>query len=329
MGFRPCRDDADLWMREMNDHYEYMAVIVDDLLVFSKLPQEILTFLTEVEGFELKGVGIPEYYSGADLEYDEKHGYWIYSAKTYIKSVCERIEKLLQIKLKNYGSPMEPGDHPEVDETDLLFGSEIAVYQMLIGCAQWAVTLGRMDVQFATNTLARFGASPRDGHRKRALRLFGYLKHFIKAGIHLDFYPLDLSSIEFTNNDWKDLYPDAEEYVSEHIPEPKNSIPLQLSVMVDASHADDFVTRRSVTGYVILIGNAIIKWYSKRQNTVESSTYGSELVAMIIETEALLKMRYKLRMMGLLFELTSNLLCDNYAVILNTQLPSSSFKKET
>ena len=98
--------------------------------------------------------------------------------------------------------------------------------------------------------------------------------------------------------------------------------------MVDASHADDLVTRGSVTGYLILIGNAFIKWYSKRQNTVESSTYGSELVAMRISVEALLEIRYKLRMMGLKFEDTSNLLCDNYAVILNTQLPTSNLKKK-
>ena len=54
MGFRSCKDDTDLWKREMKDHYEYVAVIVDDLLVLSKLPQEILSFLTEEEGFELK-----------------------------------------------------------------------------------------------------------------------------------------------------------------------------------------------------------------------------------------------------------------------------------
>ena len=49
---------------------------------------------------------------------------------------------------------------------------------------------------------------------------------------------------------------------------------------------------------------------------------------MRISTEALLEMRYKLRMMGLIFEPTSNLLRNNYAVILNTQLPSSSLKKK-
>ena len=72
------------------------------------------------------------------------------SAKTYIKNVTDRIEKLLEITLKNYGSPMEAGDHPESDESDLLIASDIPMYQMLLGCAQWAVTFGSFDIQLAS-----------------------------------------------------------------------------------------------------------------------------------------------------------------------------------
>ena len=38
-----------------------------------------------------------------------------------------------------------------------------------MGSAQWAITLGRFDIQYATNTLARFAQQPREGHMKRAL----------------------------------------------------------------------------------------------------------------------------------------------------------------
>ena len=56
---------------------------------------------------------------------------------------------------------METGDHPEVDESDFLAPQEIPKYQMIVGCAQWAVTLGRFDIQYATNTMARFASEPR------------------------------------------------------------------------------------------------------------------------------------------------------------------------
>ena len=104
MGFRPCKADYDLWIRENEEHYEYIAVIVDDLLIFSREPGLIIQSLKEVSGFELKGVGNPEYYSGADLFHDPATKLWEISAKTYIKNVSDRNERILEVKLRTYGS---------------------------------------------------------------------------------------------------------------------------------------------------------------------------------------------------------------------------------
>ena len=52
------------------------------------------------------------------------------------------------------------------------------------------------------------------------------------------------------------------------------------------------------TGVILYINRAPIIWYSKRQNTVESSTFGSEFIAMKIAVELIEGLRYKLRMMG-------------------------------
>ena len=102
---------------------------------------------------------------------------------------------------------METGDHPEMDETDLLIGSDIPIYQMLLGCAQWAVTLGRFDIQYATNTMARFGSMPRQGHMQRCLRIFGYLKHNYKGRIVFNPTSPYLDSMTFQTNDWTDYIP--------------------------------------------------------------------------------------------------------------------------
>jgi hypothetical protein len=68
-----------------------------------------------------------------------------------------------------------------------------------------------------------------------------------------------------------------------------------MSCFVDADHAGCRVTRRSHTGIIIFVNRAPILWYSKRQNTVESSTFGSEFVAMRIAIEMIECLRYKLR----------------------------------
>ena len=74
------------------------------------------------------------------------------------------------------------------------------------------------------------------------------------------------------------------------MPEPLGKL-VKITVFCDASHADCLVTRRSTTGILIFVNGTPIRWYSKRQNTVESSTYGSEFVAMRIATEMLLALR--------------------------------------
>jgi hypothetical protein len=47
------------------------------------------------------------------------------------------------------------------------------------------------------------------------------------------------------------------------------------------------------------LNRAPILWYSKRQNTVETSTFGSEYVAAKTAVEIIEGLRYKLRMMGI------------------------------
>jgi len=131
---------------------------------------------------------------------------------------------------------------------------------------------------------------------------------------------MSYEGIDFKDEDWTECYPDVEKYIDENAPEPEvDTVP--ITVFKDTSHAPCLDTRRSVTGILILLGNAPIFFYSKRQNTVESSTYGSELVAMRIAIENLLGLRYKLKK-------CSTLLGDNNSVIVNTQLHSSSIKKK-
>ena len=58
-----------------------------------------------------------------------------------------------------------------------------------------------------------------------------------------------------------------------------------MSYFVDADHAVFRVTRGSHTGVLIFINKAPILWFSNQQNTVETSTFGLEFVAMRIAVE--------------------------------------------
>jgi hypothetical protein len=101
-----------------------------------------------------------------------------------------------------------------------------------------------------------------------------------------------------------------------------------MNVFVDADHAGNKVTRWSQTGILIYLNCAPITWFSKAQNTVESSTFGSEFIAMRIAVEMTEALRYKLRMMGIPIEGSANVFCDNKSVVTNSTIPTSTLKKK-
>ena len=72
-----------------------------------------------------------------------------------------------------------------------------------------------------------------------------------------------------------------------------------MRCFVDADHASDSITRKSRTGFVVYLNTAPIYWYSKKQTTVETSSFGSKFVAMKQCTEYVRGLRYRMRMMGI------------------------------
>lgn len=113
-----------------------------------------------------------------------------------------------------------------------------------------------------------------------------------------------------------------------NMPQPRG-IGFISSARVDADHASDTMTRRSRTGFIVSLNSAPIYWMSKKQTSVESSSFGSEFVAMKQCCEYLRGLRYKLRMMGIPVEGPSHIYGDNKSVLYNTTLPESTLKKKS
>ena len=103
---------------------------------------------------------------------------------------------------------------------------------------------------------------------------------------------------------------------------------VSMHFFVDSDHAGNKVTRRSHTGFIIYLQNAPVIWFSKRQNNVESSSFGRELVAMRISVEHIKALCYKLQMFGVPITGPANVFCDNQGVVKNTCIPDSTLSKK-
>ena len=223
--------------------------------------------------------------------------------------------------------PVPPKYHPKLDDIPLLSEDETQLYQSYIGIIRWAVEIGRIDLCMATGVMARFSVLPREGHMYTVLRILAYAKKYIESKLVFDPLAKDFDDTEWTSRDWSSFYTDVEELLPGNIPEPRGK-PVQINMFCDASHASCLASRRPTTGIVIFLNGAPVTWYSKRQNTVESSAFGSEFVVLKIATEMNEGLRYKLRMMGVPIEGPTNCFYDNQSVVGNVSLPESTLQKK-
>jgi hypothetical protein len=128
--------------------------------------------------------------------------------------------------------------------------------------------------------------------------------------------------------DWNDFYPDVKEELPPMMPEPLGKS-VQTICFVDADHAGDRISCRSRTGYRMFVNRALVDWYSKKQNTVETSVFGSEFCALKTATEKIIALRYKLRMMGVPLEDPTFVRVDNLSVVYNSSVLQSVLKKKS
>ena len=80
------------------------------------------------------------------------------------------------------------------------------------------------------------------------------------------------------------FYPDNEELLPPNRPKSRGCS-MTIRIYADADHAGNLETWRSHTGILIYLNNSLIIWFSKRQNAVESSSFGSRFVSLRIATE--------------------------------------------
>ena len=350
-GFKPTLADPDVYLRKAvkpdgMKYYEMLFVYVDDILCLSHKAREVINEIGEHYKIKPGSDKEPDLYLGANVEKvqcPDGREVWATSARDYVANAIETVKALLKadgLQLKSKArSPLPSQYKPEVDVSDEL-GPELASrYAQLMGILRWAVELGRIDIYLEVSLMSQYQANPRVGHLDALYHMFAYLNNYKgQKGLGRLRYdptmpPVDYSYFE-QNRDWTDFYGHVEEELPPRMPEPLGN-PVTIFAFVDANHAGNVVTRRSHTGIIIYVNNAPIIFYSKRQNTVESATFGSEFVALRICKDLIVALRYKLRMFGVPLDGPAPdvagpayVFCDNKGVVSNASIPESTLSKK-
>ena len=207
---------------------------------------------------------------------------------------------------------------PELDGSTELEKEDLPIFQELIGILRWETELGRTNILNEVSILTQYQAAHRGGHLNKLLHNFVYLKQQPNMSIYLDPSLPNVAYGDFiTNpNDFGEYYREAHEQLPHDIHIPSGS-GVSITAFVDASFAQNKKTRKSHSGFIIFVNRAPISWFSKRQATVETSTFSSQFMAMKLCVCAIEALRFKLRMFGVPVEGPAHVYCDNQGVVNN------------
>ena len=267
--FKLSKADPDVWMRPEpgGTCYEYIAVYVDDLAIVAKDPQAFCNELKKRYNLKLKGVGPLEYHLGCTYKKDPD-GTLVADPRRYVNKILESYERMFKEKPRKSRPPLEGGDHPELDTSELCDDHQTKQFQTLIGQLQWLISLGRFDIAVHVMSLSRFRAQPRKGHLDRAKRIVGYLLFLPDGAIRFRTGEPDFSSLKDQEYDWtRSVYSGACEQIPHDIPKPLGKHG-QTTHYVDANLHHDLSTGKAVTAVLHFLNQRPIDAYSKRHHLV-------------------------------------------------------------
>ncbi|XP_070026449.1 secreted RxLR effector protein 161-like [Nicotiana sylvestris] len=166
--------------------------------------------------------------------------------------------------------------HATVDVDELL--SDPSSYQKLVGKLLY-LTMTRLDISYAVQNLSQFMHKPKKSHWEGSIRVVRYLKNAPGLGI--------LLSSQYSN---------------------------QLTVYCDADWATCPMTRRSVSGFVVKLGDSLISWKSKKQNTVSRSSTEAEYRSMANAIAEVVWFTGLFKELNVELKLPIKLYCDNLQI---------------
>jgi len=249
-GFQTVGYEKSMWCKSENGHKILLGSHIDDFIICSTSREMLDAFRIKLldkknGGFEGTYEGPLDHYLGCEIKRDRANKRTIITQKHYARHVLES-EGMWDCNPK--ATPMVPNTRLSTDDQPDVVDPELHKrYRGIVGKLGYIVNMTRPDLAWAYSELSKFVQRPGQAHMAAAKHVLQYLRGTYDRCLT---YSKQAGLRHNTLWGW-----------------------------VDSDWAADKETRRSHTGYVLMLNGGAISWKSRRQSSVSLSTSEAEYVA--------------------------------------------------
>jgi len=267
--------DHSLFLKTTDNHITALLVYVDDIVLTGNNTEEI-THITNLLHQHFKIKNLGVLTFFLGLEVARNSTGIHLSQRKY---TMDLLHETGMLGCAPVPTPMVHSSPPYSTQGVPLDAAESSSYRRLLGRLIY-LTNTRPDITFSVNKLSQFVSAPTTVHHQAVFRILRYLKNAPGHGIFL-------SAASTT----------------------------QLKAYSDSDWAACTETRKSVTGFSIYLGDSLISWKSKKQQTISRSSSEAEYRALAATTCEIQWLSYLLHDFHILFIQPATLYCDNQSAI--------------
>lgn len=264
IGLRQSKLDHCIYIGIINTHTVLIAVFVDDILIAA----ENLDVINHVKSlfskqYRIKDMGLAEEF--LNIRITQRPGEITIDQEPYVRTLLEKYRP--HVGKRNYADVPSMTEYISREDSPVTqkqrdFVAEFP-YSAIVGSLLYLAVVTRPDIMFAVGVLTRHLKSPTYASCKAACRVLNYLSHH-----------------------------------------PANAIKycgckLRLHVYTDSDWGSDRDTRRSTSGFIVMMASGPVNWISKLQPIVTVSSMEAEYIACFFAVQDIVWIRQLLKDLGL------------------------------
>ena len=158
-------------------------------------------------------------------------------------------------------------------------------------------------------------------------KIYGYIMKYKHGIIRFNTDMPDHSDLPVHDHDWSNTpYAGSTEELPGNIPQPRGKA-VRITTYADANLYHNVLNGKAVTAVLHYLNKTPIDWFSKKQNTVETATFGAESSAARTAIEQMKSIKMLLLYLGVPIHEPSILFGDNKTCVDGLSLPPSRLHK--